>query len=58
MEAHLVQSERLRVLGELAAGISHNLNNILTGVLAPAQMLKWGLEDPQQTQQAIDDIFT
>ena len=58
MEAHLVQSERQRVLGELAAGISHNLNNILTGVLAPAQMLKWGLEDPQQTQQAIDDIFT
>jgi PAS domain S-box-containing protein len=58
MEAQLVQSERLRVLGELAAGISHNLNNILTGVLAPAQLLKWGLEDPQQTQQAIDDIFT
>ncbi len=57
MEAQLVQSERLRVLGELAAGVSHNLNNILTGVLAPAQLLKWGIEDPQQTQQAIDDIF-
>ncbi|MFT5377741.1 MAG: PAS domain S-box-containing protein, partial [Candidatus Latescibacterota bacterium] len=58
MEAQLVQSERLRVLGELAAGVSHNLNNILTGVLAPAQLLKWGLEDPQQVQDSIDDIIT
>jgi CheY-like chemotaxis protein len=45
-------------LGELAAGVSHNLNNILTGVLAPAQLLKWGLEDPQQVQDSIDDIIT
>jgi signal transduction histidine kinase/CheY-like chemotaxis protein len=58
MEAQLVQSERLRVLGELAAGVSHNLNNILTGVLAPAKLLKWGLEDPQQVQDSIDDIIT
>ena len=40
MEQELVRVERLRALGEMSAGVSHNLNNILTGVMGPAQMLK------------------
>ena len=46
-EQELVRLERLRALGEMAAGVSHNLNNILTGVLGPAQILQMMTDDPQ-----------
>jgi len=38
-EMELVRLERLHALGEMSAGVSHNLNNILTGILAPAQLI-------------------
>jgi PAS domain S-box-containing protein len=40
-----VRSQRLLAAGELAAGIAHNLNNILVGILAPAQRLQDGETD-------------
>ena len=52
MEQELVRTQRLRAVGELAAGVSHNLNNILTGVLAPAQMLVRASEDVQVQELA------
>jgi signal transduction histidine kinase len=39
-EDELVRSQRLRAAGELSLGVSHNLNNILTGILGPAHLLK------------------
>ena len=39
MREEQVRLERLRGLGEMAAGVSHNLNNMLTGIMAPAEML-------------------
>jgi signal transduction histidine kinase/DNA-binding response OmpR family regulator len=35
----LVQSERLRAMGELATGVAHNFNNLLSGILGHTQML-------------------
>jgi PAS domain S-box-containing protein len=35
----LLQSEKLSALGELAAGIAHNFNNILAAILGRAQLL-------------------
>lgn len=47
MEQDLIRSQRLRAIGELASGISHNLNNVLTAVLGPAMMLKRQQKDPK-----------
>lgn|GEM_PF-1046788 len=47
MEEEHMQTERLRALGEMAAGVSHNLNNILTGILGPAQLLQVSLDDEE-----------
>ena len=50
LERELVGLERLRALEEMAGGISHNLNNILTGVLLPAQVLQSSLRDREQLE--------
>lgn len=49
-EQEQIRLERLRALEEMIVGLSHNLNNILTGVLLPAQMLQVDLQDSKLLQ--------
>lgn len=39
VEQSLIQSERLLALGEIVAGVAHELNNPLTGILGYSQLL-------------------
>jgi PAS domain S-box-containing protein len=39
MEERLIQSEKLRALGELASGVAHDFNNALAGILGNTQLL-------------------
>jgi CheY-like chemotaxis protein len=55
LEQELIRLERLGALSELSAGISHNLNNLLTGILVPAQMLRLEIQDQDQAE-ALDTI--
>jgi len=48
----LHQAEKLSALGELLAGISHELNNPLTVLLGQAQMLKEKATDEQTAKRA------
>ena len=57
LERELIRLERLRAVGELSAGVSHNLNNILTSVLGPAQLLKRKTDDPDLLREA-DEIIS
>ncbi|MCK6550238.1 response regulator [Myxococcota bacterium] len=43
----LVRSEKLQGLGEMAAGVAHDFNNVLSAILGRAQMLKVMLHDEQ-----------
>lgn len=52
----LSRLERLRVLGEMSAGISHNLNNILVGILGPADLLRMTNAAPD-VAQATEEIL-
>ena len=56
MERELIRLERLRALGEMSAGVSHNLNNILTSALGPAQLIKRLTADPAVLREAEDII--
>jgi PAS domain S-box-containing protein len=46
MEHQLVQTEKLRSLGELAGGVAHDFNNVLAAILGRVQLLKNDISCP------------
>jgi len=56
VEDRTVQTERLRAVGELAGGVSHNLNNILTGITLPIALLREETSDPEMLE-LIDILY-
>jgi len=48
VEKSLAQAERLSSLGEVVAGVAHELNNPLAGVMGYAELLRTGSCDPSQ----------
>jgi len=55
-QEELLRSERLRTLGEMAAGIAHDINNALGIVLGNVQLAKRLLKDNPGVSKCIDSI--
>jgi len=45
-QEHLVQTEKLRALGEMASGVAHDFNNSLAAILGRVQLVLRRVEDP------------
>jgi signal transduction histidine kinase len=45
-QEQLIQSEKLRALGNLASGVAHDFNNILAAILGRTQLLLRKVQDP------------
>ncbi|MCP4714008.1 MAG: response regulator [Deltaproteobacteria bacterium] len=52
MEQHMIQSEKLSSIGELASGVAHDFNNVLSAILGRAQLLLGTLNCSGQTSES------
>ena len=55
LEEKLLRSERMESVGRLAAGVSHDLNNILTPIILSAEMLR-AVDEPETRECLISSI--
>jgi PAS domain S-box-containing protein len=56
LREQVLQAEKLRMVGEMAAGIAHNFNNVLTTILTRAQLLALQASDSTALQHGLNLI--
>jgi signal transduction histidine kinase/CheY-like chemotaxis protein len=54
-QATLVQSERLRALGEMAAGVAHDFNNMLAVIVGRTELLLTSTRDPS-VRRSLEEV--
>ncbi|WP_406765634.1 cache domain-containing protein [Candidatus Clostridium radicumherbarum] len=56
-ESELFHSERLKMIGTLAGGIAHDINNLLTPILGYSELMLMSLPQDSEYYEDVDEIF-
>jgi len=57
MEEKVHQSDKLKALGQLAGGVAHDFNNVLTGISGATEILHTQLDSSPKSEPFYDIIF-
>jgi PAS domain S-box-containing protein len=58
MQAQLLQSQKMEAVGELAGGVAHDFNNMLTGILGNVAIVKESMSLNDPLHENVDAIGT
>ena len=56
-EEQLRHTQKMDVLGQLAGGVAHDFNNMLTAIMSAAELLKFRLSDEDRNMKMVDTIL-
>lgn len=58
LRQQLLHSQKLEAIGQLAGGVAHDFNNILTAVIGYANLLKMKLKEDDPSQAYVDAVLS
>ena len=57
MQTKLASSEKFQALGQMASGVAHDFNNILSGIMGYAEMALYDIPGNSRARKSIDQVL-
>jgi signal transduction histidine kinase/ActR/RegA family two-component response regulator len=57
MQTKLASSEKFQALGQMASGVAHDFNNILSGIMGYAEMALYDIPEKSRARKSIEQVL-